>query len=154
MGSPVTAIPSSYVSLLSDISPNPSASQSSEAPLGFFSQFMNEAVANSTAVPTQPTGASGLTAPNPSQATASVAPKTIQVNFDTNPGPMYGRPIAPEGSAETGQWAVLPDGSYFSDTDVTASGLAALHSPPTGWQNSQTGQTLEALFGEMAGILA
>ncbi len=154
MGSPVTAIPSSYVSLLSDISLNPSASQPPEAPLGFFSQFMNEAVANSAAVSAQPATSSGLTPPNPQQTAAPAAPKTIQVNFDTNPGPMFGRPIAPEGSAETGQWAVLPDGSYFSDTDVTASGLATLHSPPAGWQNTQTGQTLEALFGEMSGVLA
>jgi hypothetical protein len=154
MGSPVTAIPSSYVSLLSDISPSSSASQSPEAPLGFFSQFLNEAVANSAAVATQPASSSVITTPNASQAAAAAAPKTIQVNFDTNPGPMYGRPIAPEGSAETGQWAVLPDGSYFSDTDVTASGLATLHPPPAGWQNTQTGQTLEALFGEMSGILS
>ena len=152
MGSPVNTIQPCYVSLLSDISQPPAQGQN--APLGFFTQFMNDAVASTGAgsvQPENPVAASAAAVPQVTAATtAASAPRTIQVQIDTNPGPLNGRPIAPEGCVETGQWAVLPDGSYFSAADVTAAGIATLHAPPTGWQSTATGQTLEKLLGAVS----
>ena len=160
MGSPVTTIQPSYVSLLSDISSNQPAGQTTAAPLGFFSQCMDEAIADAAAssqivstiaeatTPSAPVATPA--APAVSQATSPAAPKTIQVQIDATPGALYGRPIAPEGAVETGQWAILPDGSYFSASDVNSSGLATLHAPPAGWQSSATGQTLDKLLGVLA----
>jgi hypothetical protein len=144
MGSAGTAIQPVYISLLSDISPHQSASQPSEPAVGFFDQIMTDAVA-STHVDT-PAASS-----QPVSSNAGTTPNTVQVQFDTTPGPLFGRPIAPSGASDIGQWAVLPDGSYFSASDVSATGLATLHAPPAGWQNTSTGQTLTSPAGIAGG---
>jgi hypothetical protein len=130
MGSIGKVIQSTYVSLLSDISSNPS----SQAPASIVDPIdFKQALAKAT------------TADSPSQTASS--PHTLQVEFDTNPGALYGRPIAPGGSASVGDWTVLADGSYFSASDVDASGLATLHAPPTGWQETPAGETLTSPAG-------
>ena len=150
MSSAGTAIQPVYVSLLSDISPNPSSSQASQPPLGFFDQFMADAVANARVSDTHVSNAMGASSPAPNSSTGA-APNTIQVSFDTTPGPLYGRPIAPSGSTDIGQWAVLPDGSYFSAGDVSADGIATLTEPPAGWQSTPTGQALTSPAGSAEG---
>jgi hypothetical protein len=128
MNSIGTTIQPTYNPLLSGT--NPSASPSSES-TGGFNQVLNDSMGTDASAPIQS-----------ASSKADPAPQTIQLQFDTNPGPFYGRPIAPEGASEIGQWSVLPDGSYFSISDVDANGIATLHAPPSGWQTTPTGQTL------------
>jgi hypothetical protein len=145
MGSVGNSIHSAYYSLLSDISSLPADSQPAGSVKDFSKAFM-EASATQTAAPA-PSAGGGSEA----SSTPALPPHTLQLQFDTTPGPFYGRPIAPEGASETGEWSVLPDGSYFSASDVNASGVATLHAPPTGWQNTPTGETLSSPAGIMFG---
>lgn len=155
MSSAGTAIQPVYVSLLSDIS-NPGASQTAAPPLGFFSQVMAHALAavsaaaSAAAGPVAASGKASASSPTASSPIAG-ATNTIQVQFDTTPGPLYGNPIAPSGSSETGQWAILPAGSYFSASDVSADGTATLTAPPADWQSTPTGQTLTSPAGSANG---
>jgi hypothetical protein len=133
MNSIGTTIQPTYNPLLAGT--NPAPSQSSES-TGGFNQVLNDSMGNNASAPIQS-----------ASSKADPAPQTIQLQFDTNPGPFYGRPIAPEGASEIGQWSVLPDGSYFSISDVDANGVATLHAPPSGWQTTPTGQTLTSPAG-------
>jgi hypothetical protein len=164
------AVHSNYVSFLSDIggdSPaSPASGSASSQPSAEFQQILADAATDHGAVPKDQAGplgffsmlsgkapsasavSGGPEAPVASKSHAETAPRTLQLQLNTTPGPQYGRPIAPEGSSQSGEWTILTDGSFFSVKDVTANGVAVLQPPPEGWGDTPASETPGSTSGD------
>lgn len=80
---------------------------------------------------------------------------TIKVTLATDPGPAFGLAVAPLGwwwsdgdcIAPVGNAEGVTPGAYFTQADLNADGTVTLREPPTGWQDTESGQAFLSSSG-------